>query len=574
MKRLLLNVLFFYSGLAFDFLLAEDFSVQVPNKVGLNQQLIVTVKVVDSSTVPEFISGDFTSSGQISYSSSIQIVNFSKPQKTITYQYALNPKKIGMSSFRVKIGNESKGPFKVEVTQSPAPNQPKPATRPSIFGNTPSSVFAENEAFVKNEFKKKSFYINEPIEVIRTVYHRVNIAGLQMVKQEEFKGFGREANLNFNNTPSVVNQNGFSYKASPVESFVLFPHIPGEAILEGGVIHLQKRGSFFNNPSKKFKIPNQKIVIKEFPTKDKPKHFTRAVGNFFFTLQADKRKVKTHDPITVKLTISGRGNFYSIIPPEINFTQNDIDIKQSSIKNDFVMSNGMHIGEKIIEYYLIPTRDGKFTLPRVAFSFFNPQNKKYQTKFSKPISFEVLKRVGEDKLSSSFDSLKGNDVELLKRDIRYIKTKLLSQGNGFIDFLSTSLIGLSFFIMTFTGLYYSKQRGLFFFKNRQKKEILSKTKKSLKKINHIKDDKEFFSELQTIIFDNLSKQFKISNGYSTSQIKSEFKENKSLYPIICSLMEVVNTCQSHQFAPKKITQDKERLMKKTLLCFQDIENLS
>ena len=565
--------IFFLCLLSSAYLTAEDFSVQFQDKIGLKEQLVVTVKVTDSSATPEFISEDFTSSGQISYSSSIQIVNFSKPQKTVSYRYALNPQKIGKSVFKVKVDNKTQGPFEVQVTESPVSNQPKASNPTTIFGRSPSA-FSENEAFVKNELKKKIFYINEPIEVIRTVYHRANISGVQMVKREEFKGFGREANKIFNNKPRVVTQNGFSYKASPVESFVLFPHLAGKTTLKGGVILLQKRGGFFNNRSKKFNIPDQTITIKDFPAKNKPKNFSRAVGDFSFTLQADKQKIKTHDPITLKLTISGQGNFHSIIPPEINLTQKDIDVKQSSTKNEFVMKNGSHDGKKIIEYYLIPTKAMEFTLPPISFSFFHSKTKNYKTIVSKPISFKVLERARDNKLSSVLNSRGLVDVELLKKDIRYIKTKRSPKGNQLIKQLSAFFICLSFFVAAFTYLYYLRKKDLFFFKNRQKKEMLSSVKKALKKITYVEDDKEFFSKLQEIIFYHLSKQFEISTGYSTSQIKNKFKEDKSLYPIINSLMEVVTTCQSYQFAPENIVQDKEKLIEKTLFCFQEIENLS
>ena len=568
-----------FASLLTNFLSAQNFSVKVPEKVGLKQKLIVSIEVLNSDATPEFISSDFTSLGRVGYSSSIQVINMGQPQKKANHQYALNPQKLGLGVFRVKVGSVLKGPFEVQVVEedTPPPTQSQGGLDVNaIFGGRRSSSFTDDEAFVKNDIAKKTYYLNEPIEVIRRVYHRVNISGVQMMKREQFSGFGIEPNKDYNNQPRSVNRNGHSYRASSVDSFVLFPHLAGESILKGGVIRLQKQGGFFGGTSRDFKIADQKVLIKNFPAEGKPADFTRAVGNFTLSVKADKRTVKTHEPITLTMTISGRGNFNSIIPPTIAIADNNIAVKQSQISKNFSIKGGAHEGEKRIEYYIIPSKGGQFSFPETFFSFFNPKTKTYKRLSSPPISFRVLDRKkGEEKSTADlFSSLDSEKVELLKKDIRYIKTKNKPNRSDIIFSLAFSLFSLSSVIVIFTVFYYLMQRELWIFKHRQKKSQLNQVKNSLKGLEKLETDKDFFVQLEQLIMNHLSRQFDISPGESTANIKRKFKEDKSKFPIISSLMEVVTICQSYQFAPKEVTQDKEDLVKSTWLRFEDLEKLS
>ena len=555
-------------------LIAEEFTVEHPTKVGLKQQLVVKIKVVNSDSQPQLDSSDFSSSGQIGYSSSIQI-NGTSVNKTIAYQYALNPQKTGKSTFKVTVGKTVKGPFMVEVLQNNVQRQTQPTRSPidSIFGGQ-TAVFKDNEAFVENTLKKNTYYVNEPIPVIKTIYYRVSISSPRLIKNDQYKGLGFEAQNQFDGRTTQITTNGLTYKATPVGAFVLFPHLPGKAKLKGGVLQLQKTISFFNRPTRDFKIPDQIITVKDFPSRGKPSDFTRAVGDFNFSIQFNSKKVKTHEPITLSLKISGRGNFNSIIPPKIKLTNEAITIKQSQIENKFSIKNGAHEGMKKVEYYLIPNKPGNYLVPEISFSFFNPNNRKYRTLKSKPQRLRVLKRSDQSQTSTAFSSINTQTIKLLKKDIRFIKTKPSQNSTDKITLTATLLFSCSILISLIFFISYLQRNELLLFRHSQQRNDLKKVKRQVKHLEKITSDEQFFSELQQLILGYLSKQFAISSGHSTAQIKKQFSTDKLRLPIINALMEIVSSCQSFQFAPKQIKENKKGLVKTTIDRLQDLENLS
>ena len=127
------------------------------------------------------------------------------------------------------------------------------------------------------------------------------------------------------------------------------------------------------------------LEVKPLPP-NAPPSFSGAIGNFTMTVEAGPKKVQVGDPITVKATISGRGNFdrmsapaledergWHKYPPSAKFTQDD-DVGIS--------------GAKAFEIVVSPN-EKKQALPALVFSYFDPIKERYVTLRSEPIPIEV-----------------------------------------------------------------------------------------------------------------------------------------------------------------------------------------
>ena len=132
------------------------------------------------------------------------------------------------------------------------------------------------------------------------------------------------------------------------------------------------------SPPRQYTVTSSEIVfeVKPLPLTGQPKNFSGAVGQFSLATEAAPLKLKVGDPITLKLKISGRGNFDRVMapvmvdeagwrnyPPSAKFTADD-DI-------------GI-IGSKAFEMAVIPN-EKKTKLPEVEFSYFDPVAEKYVT---------------------------------------------------------------------------------------------------------------------------------------------------------------------------------------------------
>jgi hypothetical protein len=146
---------------------------------------------------------------------------------------------------------------------------------------------------------------------------------------------------------------------------------------------------WFNDPLSSFgQLQRRKVIapavdltVKPLPAAGRPKTFTGAVGQFTFSAEEAPDRVKLNDPLTMKLLVSGSGNFervaapklvdstgWRVYPPTENFQAED--------------QNGTR-GTKTFEIAVIP--EAKQThLPVFEFAAFDPVAEKYVTLRTKP----------------------------------------------------------------------------------------------------------------------------------------------------------------------------------------------
>ena len=128
------------------------------------------------------------------------------------------------------------------------------------------------------------------------------------------------------------------------------------------------------------------LDVKPLPTLGRPKNYSGAVGQFTFNAEGSPKTVKVGDPITMKLKISGRGNFDRLNAPEIAAPEGWHTYPPSA---DFKPSDDLGIGgTKNFEMAVIPeTR--KSTMPVLSFSYFDPNAEKYVTLNSTAAALDV-----------------------------------------------------------------------------------------------------------------------------------------------------------------------------------------
>ena len=140
------------------------------------------------------------------------------------------------------------------------------------------------------------------------------------------------------------NLDGVAYNVADIKKMVLFPQRSGTLTVDamnGEVIariQVKRQGRnndpfdqffndpFFNNPFnsgvKDVKVPLKgeavKINVKALPD-NAPASFNGAVGKLNFEVSVDKKELKAHEPVTLKIKISGKGNIKLIDPPSITF---------------------------------------------------------------------------------------------------------------------------------------------------------------------------------------------------------------------------------------------------------------
>jgi len=131
-----------------------------------------------------------------------------------------------------------------------------------------------------------------------------------------------------------------------------------------------------------------KLEVKPLPQEGRPEEFSGAIGQFSIQAAATPRKAAAGDPISLQVTVSGRGNFEAMSAPNLIESEGWRTYPPSE---NFVPSASDPIGfngEKKYEYMLLAREDQSRT-PVAGFSFFDPAIEKFVTLKSSAIPVEA-----------------------------------------------------------------------------------------------------------------------------------------------------------------------------------------
>ncbi len=260
-----------------------------------------------------------------------------------------------------------------------------------------------------------------------------------------------------------------------------------------------------------------KIRVMPFPAKGKPKNFNGAVGDFHFTVDVHPKEVTAGGPLTLKITIGGKGNFSSITVPTLE-KPDDFKIYKAQVM--------LKDGVKIFEQVLLPQREVK-EVPGVSFSFFDPNKRAYRTLYQEPLTIKMV---------NSGPSDQQGERETLGRDIIYIKDSpghLKKKGEFLYKnraFLLTQFLTFLLFISLFflsrrrekmrTDLRYAGQR-----------RASKNARKGIKEADRILREgksKEFYDILFKTLQTYVGQKFQISSAGITGETADQDLRSKGI----------------------------------------------
>jgi hypothetical protein len=151
--------------------------------------------------------------------------------------------------------------------------------------------------------------------------------------------------------------------------------------------------SFFNDPwlmpsaPRQVKLTTERVTVevKALPP-NAPPSFGGAVGSYTMTADANPKNVQVGDPITVKTSISGRGNFDRVTSPIFEDERGWHKYPPSA---DFKQDDEVGIsGTKTFETVLSPN-ERKDKIPAQLFAYFDSVKEQYVTLRTDPIAVQV-----------------------------------------------------------------------------------------------------------------------------------------------------------------------------------------
>jgi hypothetical protein len=394
--------------------------------LGEAAQLTVTIqgRSADEPQIPTVNGLDIQPTGQ---SSQIQVINGAM-SANLNYTYVVTPARSGSFTIpAIKVGRgaavAASQPIVLKVggggagAGAPALSKPNQNSLPAPTVNGDEEQISASEqrsfGFLRLIAPKKEFYVGEMVPVELKACFR---AGVELRVDGPPKLNSDAFTMNkLGNQPISSQQviNGVRYgvftwptvvtavKAGDYEMSVEIPVTV--TVRQQAQRSRSRRGNpfgddffddvfnnFFGTATQKQIALNSEpngVKILSLPTENRPASFTGAVGQFELTAETTPTQTAAGDPVTLKIKISGAGNFDRVTAPIVEKSEVWKTYKPSA-KFEPGDSAG-YSGTKNFEQAMVSTQAGKLEIPALAFSFFDPEQKQYVTRATSPVNVEV-----------------------------------------------------------------------------------------------------------------------------------------------------------------------------------------
>jgi hypothetical protein len=129
------------------------------------------------------------------------------------------------------------------------------------------------------------------------------------------------------------------------------------------------------------------VKIQPLPVQGRPADFSGAVGKFDLSAEASVAKAMSGDPITLKIKITGQGNFDRVTTNGLVSSAAWKGYKPT-LRFEPADTDGF-AGTKVFEQTIVPNQSGSSVIPPMSFSYFDPEIPGYVTKTTSPIAIEI-----------------------------------------------------------------------------------------------------------------------------------------------------------------------------------------
>ncbi|MEA2014423.1 MAG: BatD family protein, partial [Thermodesulfobacteriota bacterium] len=137
---------------------------------------------------------------------------------------------------------------------------------------------------------------------------------------------------------------------------------------------------------------SETMSVLPLPKAGRPDNFNGAIGGFSLSAEAVPKECMVGDPITLKMVISGNGNFDRVKAPSF---KSDRGWKTYTPETRFNPSgNAGCTGEKLFEQAIIPLDTSIKKVPPVEFSYFDTKTRKYISLETRSIPITIIPSSG------------------------------------------------------------------------------------------------------------------------------------------------------------------------------------
>ena len=347
-----------------------------------------------------------------------------------TYSYTLAPTArgkftISQASIVIKGQVYKSLPKEVEVTAA--------VDRPD--GEKTVDDIADESLYLVAEVSKTNPYLNEAVTVVYKLYASptIDVTNFRALDNPKYNNFwSQDIPVTKYDIQNETYQ-GKPFRSVILKRVVLYPQKTGELDLEPLSLDVSiqvptNKRDFFGGrilapANKTVSAGKRTINVNALPTEGRPADFSGAVGEFDFSVTASKTHLNASESLQAVVSISGKGNLKLFEIPKLNLPSS-LEVYDPEF-NESIRTNlsGME-GKVSHNYTVVPTFRGKYPIPGISFSYFNPKTEKYHTLTSSEVMINVLEGPTSGSSLSTTESSGINKQRVIATTDQFVFNKL------------------------------------------------------------------------------------------------------------------------------------------------------
>lgn len=478
-----------------------------------------------------------------------------------TYSYFIQPTQTGeflIGEAQITIDGKVYKTEPIEITISDAVASPN--------GNNLSSIVSENIHLVAI-VSDRNPYLNQGVVVEYRLYVSpvISLNNRRLISYPSFSNFWSQ-NIRLKNP--TVEKGDYKGKASRylvLRKELLYPQKTGKTEIEpmklmvSVDIPTEKFDMFgrrhYERTQETISTGSQTIDVKPLPTANKPASFTGAVGDFDFSISTTKNSLKAAESLQLKVQVSGKGNLKLFDLPALT-VPNSLEMYEPEHSED-VSSNASGMNGKIVDSYtIVPSTKGKYPIPPMEFSYFDPESGTYKTLTSEEIMITV-KGGPQIPVGNTIGNTPTDKQPVVAKDqFRYIKLDAnlspINKDYFFSSILFWCLLLIPLFLIPFVIIFGNKQKerandiaGIRIKKaDKLARKYLSDAKKNLG------NQKDFYDALERALHNYLKAKLHLQTSeMSKEHIGEILHERGAKDELIQAFTDLLKSCEFARYTP-------------------------
>ena len=316
------------------------------------------------------------------------------------------------------------------------------------------------------------------------------------------------------------------------------------------------------------------ITVDELP--QRPSNFSGGVGHFTIKGSMKPSTVKENTPVTLTVTIKGKGNLKMLRQPDITFPQgfDAYDPKQSE---DFTLTPEGLDGTLTFEFIAVPQKRGSYVIPPASLTYYDTDAHDYRTIQTEAFPLEVLKGDGNASSIQDFTGQQSSESGDI-RSIRTGKENTAKAGSffatSFYFILMAAMILLTIVVFIVLQMRLSSQSDVVQSRRKRANKVAVRKLRKAAKLMRAGKAADFYDETLRALWGYVGDKLNIPvSELSRENISQRLAERGVGQEVTDSFIAAIDECEFVRYAPGDPQGNMNRVYDKSVTAIEQIESV-